>query len=128
MILSNLSLVYQSTIKIIVFIILSIISTHISAQNPVLEFAKISGDNNPDGSGPVLLTTINFVNNSNNSSGNTFINYSSPSTLSVTATLSEQQYDLNQLASPYGCAFIGYSTSTRSIYPLMDAYGDPSKG
>lgn len=96
------------------------------AQNPVLEFAKISGDNNPDGNGPVSSTTINFVNNNDNSSGNTFINYSSPSTLSVTATLSNQQYDLSALASPTGCAFIGYGTSAASIYPLMNAYGIPS--
>lgn len=112
-----------------VFVFLSLYATGIEsiyAQNQVLEFAKITGDNNPTGDGPVLTSTVNFVNNNDNSSGNTFINYSSPSTLSVTATLSNHQYDLTALASPDGCAFIGYSTSTLSIYPLMDAYGSPS--
>src|SRR5690554_7518552 len=44
----------------------------VSAQaNSALEFAKIAGDGNPTGNGPVNATTINFVKNTNNPTGNT---------------------------------------------------------
>src|SRR5690554_7958799 len=43
----------------------------VSAQaNSALEFAKIAGDGNPTGNGPVNATTINFVKNTNNPTGN----------------------------------------------------------
>src|SRR5690554_5897137 len=63
----------------------------VSAQaNSALEFAKISGDGNPTGNGPVNATAINFVKNTNNPTGNTFVTYTPG--LSATFTLSDPEY------------------------------------
>lgn len=112
-----------------VFVFLSLYATGIEsiyAQNPVLEFAKITGDNNPTGDGPVLTSTVNFVKNNDNPTGTSFSNYSSPSTLSVTATLSNQMYDLSGLTTPAGCTFLGNVVAPAAIFPLMNIYGAPS--
>lgn len=109
MILSNLNLVYKSTIKIILFIILSIISTHTSAQNPVLEFA--AGDGNPTGNQSTVSqsTTIKFLNNTDNPTGNSFNIYSNPDRLSVTFSLDNQQYTQTAFSGYNGSVFIGYT-------------------
>ncbi|AZB07667.1 DUF11 domain-containing protein [Chryseobacterium sp. G0162] len=91
----------------------------LTAQNsPDLEFASAQGTNNPTGNGPVTTTTINFVQNPNNPSGNTFQTYTP--TLSATFTISNQMYT--------NAGRIGYANLNVSapIYPLMNAAGSPS--
>lgn len=123
MILSNLNLVCKSIFKIIVFIILSIISTHTSAQNPVLEFA--AGDENPTGDGYATTTTIQFRNNTDNPTGNTFSTYTSPSALTVTATLSNQQYQISNVGN--NAVVFGYlTTGAKPVFPTISTIGSPA--
>lgn len=72
-----------------------------------LEFAKIAGDNNPAGNGPLASTTINFV---QNTTGNTFALYETPP-LSATISFVDQPYDAPAVASPAGSILIGHSGS-----------------
>ncbi|AZA93615.1 conserved repeat domain [Chryseobacterium nakagawai] len=102
---------------ILVLILLRGIET--AAQNsPNLEFASAQGTSNPTGNGPVTNTIINFVQNPNNPSGNTFQTYTP--TLSVTFAISNQMYN--------NAGRIGYANLNVSapIFPLMNSAGSPA--
>lgn len=89
-----------------------------AAQNsPDLEFATAQGTNNPTGNGPVTSTVINFVQNPDNPSGNTFQTYTP--TLSATFSISNQKYN--------NAARIGVNTNNTAapIFPLLNSAGTP---
>ncbi|WP_284461031.1 hypothetical protein, partial [Chryseobacterium sp.] len=92
--------------------------TKMAAQNsPDLEFATAQGTNNPTGNGPVTSTVINFVQNPDNPSGNTFQTYTP--TLSATFSISNQKYN--------NAARIGVNTNNTAapIFPLLNSAGTP---
>lgn len=98
------------------------INTFAQSTSPSLEFAKITGDNNPVGNGPVNTTTINFVKNSNNPTGNTFSTYTPA--LSATFTLSPTNIHPNYtFPTTGGPVAIGYTESASPIYTTP--YGGP---
>lgn len=91
------------------------INTFAQSTSPSLEFAKITGDNNPVGNGPVNTTTINFVKNSDNPAGNTFSTYAPA--LSATFTLSPTNIHPNYtFPTTGGPVAIGYTGSVSPIY------------
>lgn len=97
------------------------------AQTTSLEFAKISGDGNPSGNGPVVSTTINFL---HNTSGNSFSLYN-VNPLSATIAFTNQQYDAAVVSSPSGSIIMGHSGESGSsgpeaIYSTSGWYGSPS--
>ena len=99
------------------------INTFAQSTSPSLEFAKITGDNNPVGNGPVNTTTINFVKNSDNPAGNTFSTYTPA--LSATFTLSNPQYTASTytFSQTGGPVAMGYTGSASPIYTTP--YGSP---
>jgi len=85
----------------------------ITAQNsPNLEFAAAQGTSNPTGNGPVSSTSITFVKNTDNPSGNTFQTHSPALTASF--VLSNQQ--INNAASFGG----GQNNTPAEIFPLLN--------
>lgn len=106
--------------KAILILLLIICSVSAGAQNPSLEFT--AGDGNPTGNGYSTTTSIQFRKNTDNPTGNTFVSYTAPSALTVTATLSNQQRQY----SPTGnnAVVFGYlSTGASPIFPTLDAVG-----
>lgn len=98
------------------------INTFAQSTSPSLEFAKITGDNNPVGNGPVNTTTINFVKNSDNPAGNTFSTYAPA--LSATFTLSPTNIHPNYtFPTTGGPVAIGYTESPSPIYTTP--FGSP---
>ncbi|WBV61243.1 DUF11 domain-containing protein [Chryseobacterium camelliae] len=100
-----------------ILILLGIIKTA-AQSSPGLEMAVAQGTNNPTGNGPVTSTVINFVQNPNNPSGNTFQSYTP--TLSATFTISNQMYT--------NAGRIGYAINNVAspIFPLMNSVGSPA--
>ncbi|WP_421944018.1 hypothetical protein [Pedobacter sp.] len=101
-------------------------ATESLAQN-TLEFAKITGDGNPTGNGPVISTTVNFLQNTNNPSGNTFASYSPA--LSATITFTNQQYvsNANAVASLAASVVMGHTgTAADAIYTPNAWNGSPT--
>ncbi|MEG2079417.1 DUF11 domain-containing protein [Chryseobacterium sp.] len=92
------------------------------AQNPSLEFA--AGAGNPTGNGPVTSTTINFQNNTNNPTGNTFAAYTP--NLNVKFTMSNQQFTFSSVPTNTGMVF-GYVFGAPSpIFTTQNTYGAPT--
>ncbi|WBV61241.1 DUF11 domain-containing protein [Chryseobacterium camelliae] len=90
-----------------------------SAQSsPNLEFATVSGVQNPQGNGPVYNASINFVKNVNNPSGVAYTSYLP--NLKVDLALSNQQYN--------SAVMMGYNINNTSIsvYPKMNYIGTPA--
>lgn len=87
-------------------------------SSPDLEFATAQGTNNPTGNGPVTSTVINFVQNPDNPSGNTFQTYTP--TLNATFSISNQQYT--------NAGRIGYNINNAAapIFPLINSAGSPA--
>ncbi|MBB4807864.1 hypothetical protein HNP38_003180 [Chryseobacterium defluvii] len=107
---------------LIVCLIMQLFSIQLSAQN-VLEFAKINGDGNPTGNGPIAETTIQFLKNINNPSGNTFEAY----TPEITATFQITNQQFTHSGIPTGRPVnIGWSQGASSnIYDNLDDFGLP---
>ncbi len=101
--------------------------TYDLTPGPALEFA--AGDGNPTVNGPVVQTTIQFRDNTDNPGGNTFATYNPApaSPLTLTAALSNQQYDYAAVATPAGAVLFGYGlVGPQAIFPLMNAIGAPA--
>ena len=106
-----------------IFLILSLVvgASGFSQTNPALEMAD--GDGNPTANSTNVTgtTTIRFRNNTNNPSGNTFATYSSPSALTVSYALSNQQYTQTNFSGYNGAVFMGYTNE--AVLVLMNAFG-----
>lgn len=88
-----------------------------------LEFAKVTGDNNPAGNGPVVSTTINFV---QNTTGNVFTLYDA-TPLSATISFVDQQYDAPAVAAPPGSILMGHSgTAAEALFTTGNWNGSPA--
>lgn len=97
-------------------------ATLVFGQNngPALEMAAGAGNPTSTANGPVLTTAINFQNNSNNPSGNTFAAHSP--TLTATYTISNSQY---ATSVPGGSVMnIGHNAGAAApIFDLMNSQG-----
>ena len=105
-----------------ILILICLISGIVFSQtNPALEMAD--GDGNPTANSANVTgtTTIRFRNNTNNPTANTFATYSSPSALTVTYALSNQQYTQANFTGYNGAVFMGY-TNEAQLVPL-NAFG-----
>ena len=99
---------------------------------PTLEFTSKS--TYPAGSGPsITAQVLGFQNNTNNPTGTTFVNYTTPTT-TVTFAISNQQYTLPTTQSALGASLLfgaGNNANTLLVngytyYNLMNAYSFPA--
>lgn len=93
-----------------------------------LEMAKITGDGNPTGNGPVQTTTINMVNNTDNPTGTTFVLYNSGNLnrQSVTYTIQNSQYPAYNPGNGIGTGNVmtfGMALAPTTIFGSLGSYG-----
>ena len=115
------------TFKTFLQLILLVVSVFGFSQTPALEMAGPAAAN-----GVVYTYSTNLQKNTNNPSGNTFTNYSTPSDLSVTFTINNQTYTGNNTYNNqpgsvfFGDVALGESTIDAPAYQPLNSLGNVS--